>query len=103
MSCCKTHIVHFCHIKSETWCDKLITFDKDVSEDTFEYEVWNNFTCVKKTLTIGNGIEFVMSDKIIISDPDLPIGQYKHRLTWIHERRTILFEGTLKIQENGML
>lgn len=102
MDCCKTNIVHWCHIEPQTWCDKLITFDKDVWGDGFEYEAWNDFTCVRKKMTVGNGIEFLADDKIVIEDPELPVGQYTHRLTWINDRRTILFEGTLKIKENGM-
>lgn len=95
---CKVNRVELCHLKPESWKDKIISFDRDVSSDSFDFEIKSLSDGVKKNIKPT----VISSEKIAIKDPELKVGRYFMRLIWIRgDERIIVFEGGLQVLSQG--
>lgn len=94
---CKTNRIDLCHVQAETWTDRTVIFDRNVSDDDFELTV-TNVSGFIKTIDLSP-----IGNRVVISDLDLQQGRYFLRLVWISEGvRRIVFEGNLSVLSKGI-
>lgn len=94
---CKTNRIDLCHVQAETWTDRTVIFDRNVSDDDFELTV-TNVSGFIKTIDLSP-----IGNRVVISDLDLKQGRYFLRLVWISGGvRRIVFEGNLSVLSKGI-